>query len=222
MPYTAAIFDLDGTLVDSLRDIADAANHALTRMGLPTHPLPRYKSFAGQGLPNLFRAALGPGAQDRLDEAVALFKPYYAEHKYDTTGPYAGIPDMLESLHHAGVRLGVLSNKPDPVTRDVVDALFGGVPWHAVRGHRAGYAPKPDPASCFELLEELDAAPRATAFIGDTMADMLTATATGCFAVGVSWGFRSVEELETNGAAAVVHHPRELVGLLLSEAGAER
>ncbi|MEM1210952.1 MAG: HAD family hydrolase [Planctomycetota bacterium] len=216
MAFDAVVFDLDGTLLDSLGDIAAAANHTLAAMGLPTHPLASYKRFAGQGLPNLFRAALPAEQLHRLDEAIGVFKPYYAEHQRDTTGPFAGIGAVLDELVGAGVWVAVLSNKPEAATAAMVEHYFPAVPWAAVWGHREGYPPKPDPASCLAVLDEIGATPTRTAFVGDTMADMLTAQATGCYAVGVSWGFRAVEELEAQGAAVILHNTTELAGALLT------
>ncbi|MEM6394310.1 MAG: HAD family hydrolase [Planctomycetota bacterium] len=215
MTFETAVFDLDGTLLDSLGDIAASANHTLAEMGLPRHPVSSYNTFAGQGLPKLFRAALPPEEVDRVDEAIGLFKPYYAEHQRNTTAPFHGIEAVLKGLVEAGVRLAVLSNKPDAATVAMVEHYFPSVPWAAVWGHREGYAPKPDPASCLALLDEINATPQTTAFVGDTMADMGTATATGCYAVGVSWGFRTVQELEESGAAVILHETRELTGVLL-------
>ncbi|MEM6551563.1 MAG: HAD family hydrolase [Planctomycetota bacterium] len=217
MAFEHAVFDLDGTLLDSLGDIAASANHTLSVMALPTHPVSSYNRFAGQGLPNLFRAALPPPpeGENRIEEAIGLFKPYYAEHQRDTTAPFEGIDAVLSALVESGVGVSVLSNKPDAATVAMVEHYFPSVPWAAVWGHREGYAPKPDPASCLALLDEIGATPATTAFVGDTMADMGTAVATGCYAVGVSWGFRAVQELEDSGAAVILHETRELTGVLL-------
>jgi len=214
MRYDAALFDLDGTLLDTLADLSSAGNHALTRVGRPTYPLNAYRTLVGQGVRNLFVDALGPGHQHLLDNAVAAFHAYYADHRFDTTAPYAGIDTMLSSLSDAGVKLGVLSNKPHAATLDVVDRFFGSLAWAAVRGHKPGTEPKPDPASALEVLSELGVTPSRCVYVGDTKVDMLTGKAAGMYTVGVSWGFRSVQELRENGADAIVDKPGELVGLM--------
>ena len=202
MRYDAALFDLDGTLLDTLADLANAANHALEQVGRPTHTQDAYRTFVGQGVRNLFIDALGAESQHLLEEAIAGFHSYYADHRFDTTAAYPGIDAMLDRLSNAGARLGVLSNKPHEATVDVVGRFFGGLAWSAVRGHKPGYEPKPDPASAVEVLGEMGVEPARCVYVGDTKVDMLTGKRSGMFTVGVSWGFRSVEELRENGADA--------------------
>lgn len=213
MRFEAAIFDLDGTLLDTLRDLATAANHSLSNLGQPTHPLDAYRTLVGQGVRNLFIDALGPDHQGLLDEAIAGFHSYYADHRFDTTKPYEGVWAMLNRLDQAGVKLGVLSNKPHEATIDVVEHYFSDIPWSAVRGHKPGTAPKPVPGSARETLEVMCVAPERCIYVGDTKVDMLTGKAAGMFTVGVSWGFRSVEELSANGADAIIDEPGQLPGL---------
>ena len=214
MQYDAALFDLDGTLLDTLSDLAAAANHALTQVGRPTYPLNAYRTLVGQGLRQLFIDALGPGHQALLDNATDGFHAYYADHRFDTTRPYAGIETMLSSLNQTGVKLGILSNKPHAATVDVIDRYFSGFNWSVVRGHKPGTAPKPDPASARQTLKQMGVKPGRCIYVGDTKVDMLTGKSAGMYTVGVSWGFRSVQELRENGADAIVESAEALAKLI--------
>ena len=214
MRYHAALFDLDGTLLDTLQDLASAANFALKQVGRPTHALDAYRTLVGQGVRNLFIDALGPDHQALVDDAIAHFHLYYADHRFDTTAAYPGIDVMLDQLARAGVSLGVLSNKPHEATLDVVQRFFGSLEWSAIRGHKPGTQPKPDPASAGQTLGELGIEPGQCVYVGDTKVDMLTGKSAGMFTVGVSWGFRSVDELRANGADAIIDEPGQLLGLM--------
>jgi len=208
------MFDLDGTLADTLRDLADAANHAIALHGRAPHPLDAYRHFVGQGVENLFRAALETEDDALVAPCVERFKRHLAAHQYDHSGPYDGVPQLLDALVRRGLKLAVMSNKPDDRCAEMVEELFGRWAWDAVRGHRAGYAVKPDPTAALEIAEELGVAPAAWMYVGDTRADMLTGTAAGFYTVGVTWGFRDEQELRTSGAHAIIHHPRALLDLL--------
>ncbi|MEM9414216.1 MAG: HAD family hydrolase [Planctomycetota bacterium] len=211
MPYHAALFDLDGTLLDTLTDLADAANHALAAVGRPPHPRDAYRTLVGQGIRQLFIDALGPDHLHLVDDAIAEQMRYYEEHRFDTTRPYPGIDATLHALAQRGVKLGVLSNKPDNATRDVVARYFGGHDWAFVRGHRTGTAPKPDPHGALDAISQLGIPADRWLYVGDTAVDMQTGKRAGMFTVGVSWGFRSVEELKEKGADAIVEAPEELL-----------
>ena len=214
MRTDAVLFDLDGTLLDTLTDLCNSANHALEQVGRPTHPRDAYRTLVGQGVRNLFIDALGPDHQDLVDDAIAAFHAHYADHRFDTTAPYPGIDAMLDRMSSAGLKLGVLSNKPHAATVDVINRFFGSLAWPAVRGHKPGTEPKPDPTSAHEVLAELGIEPQHCVYVGDTKVDMLTGKAAGMYTVGVSWGFRSVEELKTNGADAIVDSAEELADLV--------
>lgn len=212
MLVRAALFDLDGTLVDSLADIAGAMNHALARQGLPIHPLSSYRHFVGEGVRQLVRKAAAPEACEDVHEALlASYRAHYAEHLLDTTRPYPGVAEVLARLAGDGVRLGVLSNKADGYTRRLVEHFFPGVPFGAVYGERAGVPRKPDPTAALGLAAELGVAPAECAFIGDTPIDMDTARAAGMYAVAVSWGFRDAPELRAHGARALATTSEELL-----------
>lgn len=210
--FAAAIFDLDGTLVDSLADIAAAMNWALARHGLPTHPEAAYRGFVGEGVRELVRRSAGLATAEGPQHALLLesYRAYYAEHLLDRTRPFPGIAPLLERLAAGGVRLGVLSNKSDAFTRQLVQALFPGHAFGAVYGERPGVARKPDPSAALALAAELGVAPGACAFVGDTPVDMKTARAAGMHAVGVTWGFRGAEELSAHGAQALARGADEL------------
>ncbi|MBF5046106.1 HAD family hydrolase [Aggregicoccus sp. 17bor-14] len=213
--FAAALFDLDGTLVDSLEDIAGAMNWALAQHGLPTHPHEAYRHFVGEGVRVLVSRASNeaPGAlQAALLES---YRAHYAEHLLDHTRPFPGVRALLERLVAAGTRLAVLSNKSDGYTRQLVEALFPGVPFGAVYGERPGVARKPDPSAALALAAELGVAPAACAFVGDTPVDMKTARAAGMHAVGVTWGFRGEAELRAHGAQALAQSAQELAAALL-------
>ena len=215
MTYQAALFDLDGTLLDTLTDLTHSANHALRTVDRPTHEREAYKTLVGQGVDKLFIDALGPDHQHLHSQAVAAFHAHYADHRFDTTQPYPGIWRLLTSLQDQGVKLGVLSNKPHRATVDVIDRFFSDLQWAVVRGHKPGTAPKPAPGSAREVIAEMGVVADRCVYVGDTKVDMLTGKAAGMFTVGVSWGFRSVKELKDNGADAIVDSTDELIRLIL-------
>ncbi|MEM9881950.1 MAG: HAD family hydrolase [Planctomycetota bacterium] len=214
MPTRAVMFDLDGTLADTLTDLAHAGNHAMAAAGRPTFPVERYRTLAGQGLERLIRDALGPEHPHLFDPAIEAFRGHYAAHRFDHTRPYDGVTELLGDLRGRGLQLAVMSNKPDDATVDTVARLFPAGTFAAVRGHRAGYPVKPDPKAALEICDELRIPPRDWAYVGDSDVDMHTGRAVGFFTVGVSWGFRSVDELRTAGAEAVIDRPAELLPLL--------
>ncbi len=215
MTIAAAIFDLDGTLLDTLTDLCNSANHALKAVGRPTHEREAYRTLVGQGVDNLFIDALGPEHQHLHSPAVAAFHAHYADHRFDTTAPYPGIWRLLTTLQDKQIQLGVLSNKPHLATVDVIDRYFSDLNWAVVRGHKPGTAPKPVPTSAREVIQQMGLAAEQCVYVGDTKVDMLTGKAAGMFTVGVSWGFRSVKELKDNGADAIVDSAEALINLIL-------
>lgn len=213
MPYTAVVFDLDGTLLDTLADIAQAANRVLVQRGLAAHDIDAYRLFVGEGVRVLFERALPPTAcSDELIAACAEdFRQAYAECWNVQTRPYEGIDDLLAALVARGVRLAVLSNKPDEFTQACVREYFARFPFEAVLGQREGVPRKPDPAGAREIAAQLDIAPERMLYVGDTAVDMQTALAAGMFPLGVSWGFRPRSELLAGGAQALIDRPAELL-----------
>lgn len=222
MPFDAVIFDLDGTLLDSLDDIMAAGNHAMRTVGRPEHARQAGKRLAGQGLPYFIEHALGPDHQHLFDDAIAAHRAYYNQHCGELSQRFAGITDMLTALRDADLRLCVLSNKPHFATLKDVENFFGDTDFEIAIGHRDGYAPKPDPASAHEIRERLGLPADTIAYVGDTAADMLTAVAAGFHPIGVTWGFRDRDELLDNGAISIVDSPEQLQAALLAGVPATR
>jgi len=196
------IFDLDGTLADSLEDIASAMNRTLEAHGFPVHAISAYRTFVGEGVRKLVERALPPGTEHLREAFIAAYQDDYAAHLLDATRLFPGIPELLDGLQRAGVPVGVLSNKPDVPTRRLVEALCGRWQFGAVFGERPGIPRKPDPASALALADALGAPPESVAFVGDTSVDILTARAASMRPVGVLWGFRPKEVLATGAEAA--------------------
>lgn len=212
MSVHALVFDLDGTLADTLEDIAAAMNRALAAHGLPPHPADAYRRMVGEGAAVLAHRAVG-AREDLEAQVLEAYLRGYDQHIVDTTKPYPGVVALLDALAVRRVPLAVLSNKPDGATRAVVERLFGLARFVEVRGERQGSPRKPDPAVALELARALGFAPAKVAFVGDTAIDMRTASAAGMFPVGVRWGFRGERELRDAGARIVVEQPLEILAL---------
>jgi phosphoglycolate phosphatase len=212
MKFKGVIFDLDGTLLDTIDDLAAAMNVVLARMGLPTHSRDKYFRFVGDGAKMLVRRALPQ--EHRNEETVSncfqQWRREYVSRYAQNTHPYDGIDDLLASFAARGMKSAVLSNKEDDITRQMVAAFFPEHPFLAVLGKRAAVAKKPDPAAALEIADRLGLAPEAFLYLGDTNVDMQTANRAGMFAVGVLWGFREAHELLENGARILIHHPDDL------------
>lgn len=211
MRFDAVIFDLDGTLADTLEDIADSMNEALSQLAQPAHPREAYRDMVGEGVVNLARNALPPGREELVEEAVTRFRAHYAAHIVDHTRAFPEVPAMLDALAARGVKLAVLSNKIDAMTRRIVERCFSKWQFDAVFGEREGVPRKPDPTSALEIAAMLRVAPARCAFVGDTWIDMKTAVNAGMYGIGVLWGFRPREEMEEAGAKRVVAAPAEIV-----------
>jgi phosphoglycolate phosphatase len=220
MRFKCVIFDLDGTLVDTIEDIAASMNRALEVHGFPPAPLGEYPKIVGWGIKKLAYLALPAGvregeAGETTAAAVARDAArFYAEKPLVRSRPYPGISRILAELRGKNIKTAVLTNKPDPVARLVIEGLFSFDSFDAVYGERPGVPRKPDPASAWDILLELDRTPRETIFVGDSEIDMETAHAAECHALGVSWGFRPREVLERAGADRIIDRPEELLGLL--------
>jgi phosphoglycolate phosphatase len=214
--FSGVIFDLDGTLLNTLDDLADSCNRQLGRYGYSAHPVDAYRYFVGNGARKIVERALPPSdeAQARADEFLRDFVADYSAHCFEKTRPYEGILELLENLHERGLPMAVLSNKPDAETRKVVSRYFGDDLFEHSYGQREGIPHKPDPAGVIPILSGLGLKPEETAFVGDTWIDMRTAAASGCVPVGVLWGFRDRAELEENGARLLAATPAELFTVL--------
>jgi len=207
------MFDLDGTLLDTLADIGEAANRVLVQRGFAPHPLDSYRYFVGEGLRVLIeRSVPGGTCSDELLAAYAEeFRQAYAESWNVHTRPYEGIEELLSALVARGVRLAVLSNKPDAFTKSCVEEYLARFPFEWVLGQRDGTPRKPDPAGALEIAAAMDLPPGRFLYLGDTAVDMQTALAAGMFPVGALWGFRPLSELQSGGAQAVIERPGELL-----------
>jgi phosphoglycolate phosphatase len=214
--FDAVLFDLDGTLLDTLEDIADAANRVLSSHRYPTHEVDSYRLFVGEGARTLVRRVLPAEARDdaTVDRMYTEFRAEYALNWKTKTRPYEGISEMLDGVVERGLKIAVLSNKPDDFTRKCVDELLPRWRFDAVLGHHDGILPKPDPAGAREIIRALAVPPQRILYLGDSSIDMLTAVASGMFPLGVLWGFRSRDELEKSGARAVIAAPTDLLSFL--------
>jgi phosphoglycolate phosphatase len=211
----AVLFDLDGTLLDTLDDIADCANKALLANGFPAHDVEAYKYFVGNGAPVLIRR-ITPDAssQEELEKVGKTYSELYSKHATDKTRPYGGIPELLAALRKRGIKSAVVSNKPDASTRQTVEHFFDNGVFDFVAGNRTGMPLKPDPTIVRLATESIGTPPDRCLYVGDTGIDMATAKNSGCVAVGVTWGFRGKSELLENGAEFLIDSPEELLGLL--------
>jgi phosphoglycolate phosphatase len=216
MPFRATIFDLDGTLLDTLDDIANAANRALAARGFPTHPNPNYRTFIGEGVVKLMLRALPPAHRDEAtaQASVAAYAQEYERTWKDQTKPYPGVPELLDALGVRGLKLAVLSNKPDHFTQRCVGELLAEWHFDVVLGATDQYPRKPNPASALETARRLAVAPAECLYVGDSGIDMQTACAAHMCAVGALWGFRDKEELLKDGAQHLITTPGEVLELL--------
>jgi phosphoglycolate phosphatase len=216
MKYHCVLFDLDGTLVDTIADIARSMNRALELSGFPARDTAEYPAVVGRGIRNLAMDCLPPEARndvnaDRVSKAAARF---YEEEPVVHSTPYPGIPSLLAELTRRKIHTAVLTNKPDAVAQLVIARLFSAGVFDIVQGEIPGLPRKPDPAVAWDILVRLGATPRETIFVGDSEVDMETAKNIGCFPLGVRWGFRSAQVLERAGAARIIQAPEELLDLL--------
>ena len=212
-PYQLIIFDLDGTLLDTLADLAAAVNHALSARGLPLHSLQEYRSMVGHGVRNLVKQALPSGADDALiDAALDDFKAFYTAHIDVHTRPYPGMQDLVRDLHAAGVRMAVASNKFQAGTEKLVGEFFPGIPFVAILGNREGYPLKPDPEIVEEVLRAAGGVSRRdVVMVGDSRTDMLTAANGGSGAGAGGWGYRTLDASEDYRLAGSVTELRTLL-----------
>lgn len=209
-----AVFDLDGTLVNSLADLAAASNYGLRTLGFPEHPTEQFRYFVGNGVRKLCERVLPEDAQDYADRQHALFSEYYNAHYADETRPYPGITELLPRLKDAGILLAVASNKTEVFTRKIVEHFFGTALFDLVSGKIEGRPVKPDPAILQAAMQQFGTAPRETVMIGDSNVDIRTAKAACTHSIGCLWGFRTAAELEEAGAEQLADAPAQLFDLI--------
>ncbi len=215
-PFLLVIFDLDGTLLDTIEDIAEATNRVLGARGLAPFTVEETKLLVGDGIEEMVRRSFALRGVDSLADAdvAAIIQDYRREYQAcwrANSRPFDGIPELLADLAGRGVKTAVLSNKSDIYTARMTDALLPGHRFGIVRGARPGVPLKPDPSSALAIAAELGVEPPSCAFVGDTNVDMATARAAGMLAVGALWGFRTAEELRRSGADVLIASPRDLL-----------
>lgn len=216
--YKAVIFDLDGTLVNSLYDLADSVNRALEYYGLPAHPYESYKYFVGNGRAKLIERAMGQAAADKalLKAVTDYYDNDYILHCLDKTAPYDGIPELLAELISKGIAVNVLSNKPDEFVDMMLMKLFPKIKFTIAWGKKPQFAPKPDPESIYALLSGLKLSKSDCLYVGDSNVDVRTAKNAGLDFCGVLWGFRTAQELSGEGAEKLVYTADELKRVILN------
>ena len=215
--YQTVIFDLDGTLLDTIQDLADAGNWVCRRNGWPEHSVAAFKKMVGGGIPNLVRQFSPEDSRSSLllMNTISQFNAYYGAHNLDKTRPYDGIPELLARLKEQGITMAVYSNKADAFSREIVEHFFPGT-FQLVRGHVKGMPVKPDPAGIHSILPELSAEADRTVFVGDSNVDVYTGHNGGLSVCGVTWGFRGRQELQSAGADRLADTPEELEQYLLA------
>ena len=213
-----AIFDLDGTLLNTVEDLGNATNYALTQCGFPIHPTDAYYQMVGRGIYNLFRAAVPSeyATEDNVQKMASYCLPYYDAHKCDFTRPYDGILQMLDIITGKGVRLAVASNKYQDGAEKLVSHFFGEHDFVKILGQREGQPIKPDPAIVDQILAEVPSITKSeTVYVGDSNVDMQTGANAEVRTIGVTWGFRSREELASYNPSAIVDSAEALAGEIL-------
>ncbi|MGD9334600.1 MAG: HAD family hydrolase [Desulfobacterales bacterium] len=216
MKYKAVLFDLDGTLIDTVYDIGDAANRVLSNRGLPTHSISTYRLFIGEGVRMLLTRAL-PEESRTQDLITACLKEFIEDYRYNynvKTNLYDGIPELLDILKLRGLKLAILSNNPDPITKDRVAFFLSEWNFDVVLGQHDSIPRKPDPQGALKVAQRLAIPPSNFIYLGDTAIDMKTAGSAGMFPVGALWGFRSLAELKENGARALIEAPIQLIDVI--------
>lgn len=216
MNYKAVIFDLDGTLLDTISDISDSVNETLKRYGYQTFSEQDYKHFVGRGVNELIHTVIREAKIDvsEFDRIKTGYIEAYARRNAAKTKPYPGIIELLKALKVRGIRLCILSNKPHFQTVDVVATYFSEIAWDAIYGKRPEFPIKPDPTSLMHMLTELNLKKSDVLYVGDTNTDMETARNGGLMSIGVLWGFRTLQELLEAGAGYIVNQPKDILNII--------
>ena len=214
--FKAVLFDLDGTLLNTLIDLADAMNAALVHFGFPPHPVDAYKYFIGDAVETEAKRAMPESAGDpqTIKKVAELSEQIYDKSWHKNTRPYPGIPDLLSNLTKRGLPMAILSNKPDHFTKIMVEKLLPAGAFEIVQGALPDVPVKPDPTSALQIAKGLSTLPEQFLYLGDTNTDMKTAVAAGMFSLGCLWGYRTADELLASGAKVLIHKPEEVLGIL--------
>ena len=210
------LFDLDGTLLNTIDDLADAGNWVCAQHGWPTFTVEQFKHMVGNGIPKLIERFSPESARtpDQLAATLAEFTARYDAHKEDKTAPYPGIPELLDALKAEGIQTAVFSNKADPLCGKIIEHYFGAGSFSIVRGNRPGVPTKPDPTGVYSLMKDLGAEKDSTLFVGDSDVDILTGHNAGLPAMGALWGFRGRAELTAAGADALAAVPADILDFI--------
>lgn len=214
MSIRGVIFDLDGTLLDTLPDLAAAVNIGRKEMGLGARPLSDVREWIGEGMPKLCQRALADAPQIPAERMMPIVSGYYEAHRLDQTAPYPGIPELLDALTLRGIPMAILSNKPHTHTLPMTEAVFARWPFVAVEGYRVEDRRKPDPRTALEIAGRMGLGPQQVAMVGDSDTDMRTAVNAGLVPVGATWGYRSREIIRDAGAVHLIDTPLDLLSLL--------
>lgn len=213
------LFDLDGTLLNTLDDLADAGNWVCAQNGWPTHPVESFKHMVGNGIPKLVERFSPEAARtpEQLAETLRQFSARYDAHKEDKTAPYPGIPELLDELRAEGIQMAVFSNKADAFCGKIIEHYFGAGKFAAVRGSVPGVPVKPDPAGLYALMDTIGANASTTLFVGDSDVDIVTGHNAGLPAMGALWGFRGESELRAAGADCLAAVPHDILAYVQEE-----
>ncbi len=210
------IFDLDGTLLNTIADLAQSTNYVLDKLGFPVHEEKAYNFMVGNGINKLFERALPNGAktEENILRVRKEFLDYYSQHNTDKSRPYPGIPELLRTLNSNGKKLAIASNKYHEGTRKLADCYFPEIPFIAILGQREGIAPKPDPTIVLDIIKESSFQKEDILYVGDSGVDMQTAINAGVAACGVTWGFRPKDELEKFNPEYIINKSEEILGII--------
>lgn len=211
MGKKTVIFDLDGTLLNTISDLGTACNYALRALGKPEHPISAYNFMVGNGVVNLMRKADPEADEATLKKLLELFKEYYSEHCHDTTIPYEGIPQLLEELNSKGIAIAVATNKYQDAADKIISYFFPNIPFISVEGQIEGRNIKPDPSVVFSILSENPTPKNEVMMIGDSAVDIEMAKRAGIESIGVTWGFRPVSDLRRALADHIVSSPQQIL-----------
>jgi phosphoglycolate phosphatase len=216
MPFKAVIFDLDGTLLDTIKDIADSMNIVLKKLGFPTYKTEDYYYFVGEGMDVLCKKVIPEphNTPELIKKCVEMMKIEYQKNWLNNTKPYPGIPELLTELENRKIKMAVLSNKPDAFTKLFVQKLLPQVNFSMVLGETPDFPKKPAPDGALYIARELGIVPEDFIYLGDSAIDIRTAYSAGMYPVGALWGFRTAEELITSGAKKLINKPDELLEII--------